>query len=1103
MTTKLPADQASRERLLRELETSFFLQAGAGAGKTRILVERVVELVRLDRAELRRIVAITFTEKAAGELRARVREALARARSDPNTSAEQAKRLDLALLQVDVAHIETIHAFASSLLKEHPFDAGIDPNFVILDALGADLDFSEGWHNWLWRAEDPDALEAIERALQFDLSLANLREAAQRLSQNRDLAAPPSSPDAPDPFATLKEWQQRARSLMIGYQNAGSSNQAGQAEILLDWLNSLPNDNAEELRRQMLLKPPPHRNPGGSPKREDLAALKEEWKEFQRSREAYAAAVRAELLNDLLSVLGRFVHDEAERRKREGRLTYEDLLIEARDLLVSSPAARRDLRARYSHILIDEFQDTDPLQAEIVLLLASEQDTADWSKARPAAGRLLVVGDPQQSIYRFRRADIDTYTRVRGLFAQAAEADPTAAAEEQLTVNFRSRPDLIGWFNSVHAEILAQNPEYPRAQVKHQILDSHREEAGPAVLAVPSQQQQFRTIADARKAEADTVARIIRELVDGRGDFGQVEGRKPNYRDIAVLINTRTALDDYITELEQAGIPYHHDSGKGFFERQEIRDLRSILTALDDPSDELAVVAALKSPPWSASDQELYDYSRSSGQGRRARFSLRPEEIPSGYQGPLRTGLKELIELRESLRNRSLPDFVGRVLRETRLLESQFALPRGQLRAANLLMLVQRAADFAEAGEDSLRPFVRWLSERAATDLSEAESATSEAADDVVRILTIHQAKGLEFPIVLLPKLASGSRDRNTFIVDRQQGRIDFALGSGDARWQTEGFERAKEKEAAYTDAERRRLLYVATTRARDWLIVPIYTTAQTTGFHHYLESAIPNWLAEDNAESIPEQDGLIVRRADRFDAAAVPARTLQLVDAAAITRDWAAQHEAALAGGAITLRAVTPSALGHDETKREREDPSPERESDDADPEPVIHRVSGTQRGEAIHRILSLAALDRPDETLHNAQRICAELDLPESEVLPDVRRALAHPLLARAQAAHRRFFELPMVWQRGSDEAVEVLEGYADLAFEEQTGWVVVDFKSDRRVNAAQLERYQRQVAAYGEMLAATGVRVSEAWLLFTNDGRAVPVPLATDESDREGRP
>ena len=1121
--SRAPSDQAVRDRLLSDLDTSFFLQAGAGAGKTRILVDRVVELVRRDHARLRNIVAITFTEKAAGELRARIRTALSQARGGA-ADADERRRLDDALRQVDAAHIETIHAFASSLLKERPFDAGIDPGFEILDALGADLDFTDAWHGWLWREEDPRAQAAIERALRFDMPLDRLREAAQQLSRNRDLDPPRGSPPPPDPHATRAEWLQTAEQLRVDYEQLGSK-QAAQPETLVGWLREMPLDDPDELSR-LLLTPERTRKPTG--RSEALVALRARWDEFAAQRAAYARSLRAHILNDVLAVLSAFVRDDADRRRREGRLTFEDLLIEARNLLVNSAGARRFFRERYSHILIDEFQDTDPLQAEIVLLLAAEHETNDWTNATPAPGRLLVVGDPQQAIYRFRRADIDTYTKVRSLFQRAADANAEGTAEARLSVNFRSRPELIAWYNRTHAQVLRADETWPTAQAQHQILEPHREEAGPAVVVVPSAKQDYANLDEAREEEADSVARIIRGMVDGRTDFALLDGRPPSFRDIAILVNNRTKLELYIDQLEAAGIPYHHDSGRGFFTRQEIRDLTSILTALDDPSDEVAVVASLKSPPWSASDQELFDYSRSGGdrgghvegrtrattriaptgegrdgpqRGQRARFTLRPEDVPDGYDGPLRDALAQLRELRSALRDRSLPDFVGHVLRESRLLEAQFALPRGQLRAANLLMMVQRAGDFAEAGDDSLRPFVRWLSERSATDLPEAESATSEAADNVVRVLTMHQAKGLEFPIVILPKLASGSIDKSTFIVDREQNRIDFAIGPQADRWETEGFSRAAEREQAYRDAEQRRLLYVATTRAQDWLVVPIFHRRSSVGFHAYLEGAIPNWLAEDNADSIPEDDSTIVRRADRFDPVPVIPRTPVELDAAAITAEWQARRAEALANGALNLRALTPSAIGHDDVKRELEDPPPEREDEDGDAEPQVAaaeaRSLAMRRGNAIHEALALSVAEDADETLRRAERVCERRDVPLKDVLADLERTLEHPLLQRARKSAHHVFEMPLVLHRSRNGGSEIIEGQADLVFEEPQGWVVVDFKSDREFDPELQRRYQQQVALYAEMLSAAGAHVREAWLLYTHSGEARAVGLPTPET------
>ena len=198
--------------------------------------------------------------RRAGELRARIRTALSKARGGAADAAER-RRLDDALRQVDAAHIETIHAFASSLLKGRPFDAGIDPGFEILDALGADLDFTDAWHGWLWREEDPRAQAAIERALRFDMPLDRLREAAQQLSRNRDLDPPRGSPPPPDPHETHAEWLQTAEQLRVEYEQLGSK-QAAQPETLVGWLREMPLDDPDELSR-LLLTPARTRKPTG------------------------------------------------------------------------------------------------------------------------------------------------------------------------------------------------------------------------------------------------------------------------------------------------------------------------------------------------------------------------------------------------------------------------------------------------------------------------------------------------------------------------------------------------------------------------------------------------------------------------------------------------------------------------------------------------------------------------------------------------------------------------------------------------------------------------------------------------------------------------
>ncbi|MCY3733730.1 MAG: UvrD-helicase domain-containing protein, partial [Chloroflexi bacterium] len=556
-----------RERFVNELSTSFFLEAGAGSGKTSVIVARVVNLVR-NGQPLSEIVAITFTEKAAGELRERIRSELALA------------GLHDALRDVDAAHIQTIHAFASDILRTRALDAGLDPDFRVLDQLQADLRFAQSWRTWLWSGSAPQ--QPLQRILDLGLELRDLQFAAEQLSRHRDLHGPGPIGESED-------------------------------DLALD----------------------------------------------QRERDAALA--------DLGDALRDFIEQDAAQRRAEGVLTYDDLLLEARNLLVRSPEARHDLRNRFRAILIDEFQDTDPLQAQIALLLASEPDTDDWTQARPGPGRLVLAGDPKQSIYRFRRADIDIYEQVRDIFRAAPETCATAS----LTVNFRARPQLIEWQNSVLAGVLKPNRDYPRAQARWEPTVPDRQERGPAVAVVPSNRTYDRA-PEARTAEARLVANLISHIHEAASALGQLsdgEGqRTPQYRDIAMLVRTRTGADLYTAALDQAGIPYHFDSGQGFYQQPEIRAVAHLLQALDDPTDQAAAVAVLKSPLVAASDDELIQLRHTLGDRP---ILLDDQLLPDDYAGRLREPIADLASLRRYLRSLSLPELIDHVIRASGLLLAQ------------------------------------------------------------------------------------------------------------------------------------------------------------------------------------------------------------------------------------------------------------------------------------------------------------------------------------------------------------------------------------------------------------------------------------------------
>ena len=585
MTAAVPSDQTVRDGAMQDLDTSIFLQAGAGTGKTSVLVGRLVEVVRRGRAELREIVAITFTEKAAGELRDRVRRDLYVALHAADTT--EAERLRHAIDQVDAAHIETIHAFASGLLRERPLEAGIDPNFSVLDAVSEQLAFDQDWQDWLWSEEESTARPRVERCLRLGLSIEQLSTLTHSIGEFRDID--PRQHAEPVPAAA--ESYARARreaSTLVQLAGPVSASAETNARRMLDQLERIADLPSDALEAELVNLTIPTVRRGRSTN-EARIAFGTAHQEFVDAHADYAQRVRAQALAEFIDVAYSFVLGSTDQRRQSGTLNFQDLLIEARDLLQNQAHVRRYFRERFKFLFVDEFQDTDPLQAQIVMLLAASNDPTTWHEAEMIPGRLFIVGDPKQSIYRFRRADIDIYAEVETVFRETAERDPGSARIAVLEVNFRSRPELVEWHNRIFGTLIQRSNDFPNAQPDYQRLQSFRTDQGPSVInLLPNTGVEWKRIGEARTDEATALARLITtivqteelpvEIADSAADNRM---RRPRYRDICLLVRTRTNLELYTRALDEAGVPYHLDSGRGFFVQQEIRDAAAILTALE------------------------------------------------------------------------------------------------------------------------------------------------------------------------------------------------------------------------------------------------------------------------------------------------------------------------------------------------------------------------------------------------------------------------------------------------------------------------------------------------------------------------------------------
>ena len=1082
MSFFVPVDQEVRERIRTDLDANLCVEAGAGTGKTTVLVRRVVEVLRTGRATVDDVAVITFTEAAAAELAGRVRQGLEDAHGDASDEGERA-RIRAALRDLHRAHLETIHAFAASMLRERPVEAGLDPQFEVLDDLAAQLHFPAAYERWLLGVlsdEQPEIVTAVRRG--FDLE--QIRRLVGTVHAHRSLLplAREHAPGVTSGFVErVQEAAEQCRELLphVGTDEIGAADMEAIVAFAraLEAVRHIP----EELDREILYRAPRLRPTSGRQTSWSDPAFCRESKALRRAvAEAIDEArdaLRTEAIVGLLPLAEGFVAGYEADRRAEGVADFDDLLEWARDMLVASPEARAHFRRRFRVILVDEFQDTDPVQAEIVLLLASDDDPVDdWSTMTPRPGGLTVVGDPKQSIYRFRRADIAVYDAVRH--------GPLAAGDAPLVQNFRSVGGILSWANEVFDRLLVEKRGIQPANTALRAGDARLADESLSVCVVHGEvvleEGRRPRTDDTRTEEARLLAMQIRHAVESGWmvrDRLHGDERPATYADVAVLLPRRTALDIYLDAFRRAGVPVRAEGGRSFFQRQEVRDLANVLLAADDPLDQVALIACLRSSAFGCSDQDIFLHHAA---GNRLDYRLDHTGGPASVAEAMAV-LRDLHDLRSRV---SLGVFVRAVLQETRLVEIALAGWDGQQSAANLLKLADRARAFSASGAGGLRAFARWLAEqRAASD--EAEAGIAEETDDVVQVMTIHAAKGLEFPIVALANLHTRPRAEVEPVPDRRARRLHVRILAGE--FKTPGFTAAWEGAKEQKDAEEMRLLYVAVTRARDHLIVPVVRPTEKAG--PMLTALLP---------SLPEWDpalaGTAVNGCFVLDGSGLPPlpedqpslradASLSAVEAAlADRRTWGAAR-------AELLRRASDALEVHPATKDEGDDPIPAPLLG-ADDRPLIVGESPAParlEGEALHRALELIDLVTPANVEETVRAACILGGIEDAvgEVTRMVDACLASSVASRARAATGLWREVPYT--------LRVDDGYAtgriDLVFREDDGLVVVDWKSDTigpgQADAA-AAAHRPQAEAYVRALEqATGMRVKEVVFVFARAG------------------
>jgi ATP-dependent exoDNAse (exonuclease V) beta subunit len=1086
-------DQAARGRATADLGTSFCVEAGAGTGKTTLLVERFLAIVESGKAACDEIVAITFTEKAAGEMKVRLREKILKRSREAAVSASARAKLDTAYNELERSPISTIHAFAATILREHPIEAGVDPNFTQLDALESELFFDECWNDFLAEGAEEWG-ETLRRFMMFGGSIGSLRDTVDTMYERRSerscghmfdpgarlgtgsgadsgagsctvsdagSRAGGTAPGAvPDGFAALRDTftAAAARLSALARDSCVNPDDLGRAAIagFVEGMNALRFLEGEDLAYYLLtLRLPKGKgNKGNWRPAEACTEQKEIFKSLAAAQELWRTRVSDDLARRIEEFAGRFLAFVEARKVAAGVLDFDDLLIKVRELC-NNPEALDALRTRYRYILVDEFQDTDPVQAEIVYLLAGAPGVRGKPEStpgtpEPAPGKLFIVGDPKQSIYRFRKADIEMYERVKERLSESGE-------RLSITQNFRSVPGIVEWVNDTFS--VSMQPGSSGFQPRYEAIHAARPGEGSAVALLDLELDEEHSKAGAvREREGEAIARLIHWLKDGGMtvmDTNENKQRSIEYGDIAVIYPGTTGIDNYEEPLRAGNIPYIIEGGKLYYTREEIRDLASAIWAIEDPYDPLALVAALRSPMFGSSDEELFLFVKNDGR----LCYLDPGAAAAAKPDALAAAFEVLAELHRGRNERGPSGTVLELLRRTKYLELCSLRPHGEQRVSNIRKAVSSARAF-EGRPSSYRRFARWFRDQEALASAEGESPIVEEQENAVRLLTVHKAKGLQFPVVILANLVQSRRYSSRILVDRGV-HVSFKLGLLETSDHAELAEAEKERDAAETV----RLLYVAATRAGDRLVIP-----RVPGGGTYFD-LIEGCLDSEHVAPMSLSDLPPLRGASRPIVGFREPSSAEKKRSAAERAAWLAARERLIERATRAPLVLAPSRMAEEAAA-----PVAGRGQD----RPARERL--LLFGQAFHRIMELAELSRPRLPAGLARSVASGLGIEDeaAELERIVATVLGSDLIKRAARSVRSYREVPFTLPWEGD----FIEGRIDLLFEDDGAWTLVDYKTDDVAPSGLEERvavYEPQAAVYALALERLGMKCSGGIVLY----------------------
>lgn len=1057
-------DKAERDAIIKELDKNILAEAGAGSGKTTSLVGRITALIGEGRATISQIAAVTFTKKAAAELKERCQISIEREFRE--SGGRHRELFANALMDMEQGFIGTIHSFCARLLRERPVEAGIDPGFTEMEDEENELLLEEVWDEYSKRAHEYDET-AMDRLLDLGVSLGDLKELYKDLSRYLEVEAVKKElpiPDLEDTVRRIREFL--ADMLPLVPASAPDNDRDDAQKAILD---------ADSLTGKLDMTVPVEIMKVVARLKKAANVTQNRWpKGIGKGVKETAGRFVAEVLEPAERAWNEYRHfylvklaepavcQFNEERRRQSRLNFNDLLMLSSRMLRDNPEVRKYFQARFTHLLVDEFQDTDPIQAEVMLYLTGEdRNEKDWTRLKPTPGSLFVVGDPKQSIYRFRRADIDIYNTVKKIVAASG------GMNLGLKSNFRSVRSVCEWVNPVFEAAFGKGSRYqaPHAELIG-IKDGSSGICGVRKINIPKvDRNKVELVAE---EDARLIASWIRKSLDGKGlmvldwsdEHDNPTVRLPRPSDFMILNTQKSMITVYAKTLEDYGIAYEVSGGEAFRNAIGMREVLKVLKAVSEPESSLDLVAALRGL-FGINDDILCRFRMSGG-----RFSIY-SSVPDGADADVKEAVAPAYEklrlyrkwaaaLLPSVALEKIVDDCGLVA-ETLSGEAGGSATGALMKALEYIQGLESngMAEFNEAVESL--DYYMYKGEVDAMDLS-------HKSVDAVRIMNLHKAKGLEAPVVFLACPRSDKEHGVKLHIARQdegpKGYFRIATKYGELGLPPD-WDGASEEETHYAAAEKDRLMYVASTRARQLLVISSYG--------HY-SSAESVWsLFEPYLGNTPELEGVeVLSPRQSLEDFAI---TLEECKAAA-----ARFEEMAVAANTPTYALATATGL-----------------KDDARLPGWSKEGKGMGWGRVIHKALEALGkgYERKDIELFIAAALKDEgLDQALREEAMAVIDGVASSVFwNEVQTSAQKLFEVPFFLRVSEPDATGVeytiFSGVIDLAYKTYDGWIIVDYKTDDVGNNLDefIAYYAPQVKTYRKYWEEiTGEKVARSGLYFT---------------------